>query len=177
MVIKGVDVPRTCKRPRTRATIKRAAFGIELFAGTFTECELHTTSFLIRVCWNSVVMTSTGWASAITTKSTQAADNPLLLTALCHSSLIPLPAPSNPQTLLEQRPLPGHFSCLRESTFYHQAGRFAPRPLSSPHDLPRMLLLLLLVVLCSCSCYHPYNCSYYLSYYRSCCWSSFCPCH
>ena len=31
----------TCMRVRMRATFKRAAFGIELFTGTFTKCELH----------------------------------------------------------------------------------------------------------------------------------------
>ena len=79
------------------------------------------------MCWNSVVMTSTDWAPAITTKSTQAADYPLLLTAPRHLSLIPLPATLNPQTSLELRPPPDHFSWLRESTFYLQVGRFAPR--------------------------------------------------
>ena len=31
----------------------KATLGIEILAGTFIERELHTTSFLIRVCWNS----------------------------------------------------------------------------------------------------------------------------
>ena len=43
-----------------KATCKHAAMGIELFTNTFTKCELYTSSFLIHVCLNSVIMTYTG---------------------------------------------------------------------------------------------------------------------
>ena len=44
----------------TRATFKHATMSTELFTGTFTKCELYTSSFLIHVCSYSIVMTYTG---------------------------------------------------------------------------------------------------------------------
>ena len=83
-----------------RATFKHTAVGIELFASTFTKCELYKSSFLIHVCLNSIIMTYTGSFSSSRLSSATKSSVPLV----ANSSTSYFKSSSSPWAEISARP-------------------------------------------------------------------------